>query len=108
MRRTNNMGNGTCIVVIEGIGSKIEFRTLHLHIEIEHRHLALGVVLSPIGSQRGLTVHHLSALKEVSIIVQAVKIEGVGIECGLAVFEHHIISSPRHLFITVVISIIRN
>ena len=100
------MGNGTGIVVIKGIGGEIELRAFHLHIEVKHRHLGFRVILSPVRSQRGLSIHHFSTLEEISIIVQTVEIEGVGIEGGLTVFEHHIITGSRHLLVTIVIGIV--
>ena len=101
------MGDGTGIVVIKGIGGEIKLRTLHLHIEIEDRHFTLRIILSPVRGQRGLAIHHLTTFEEIGIVIQTVKVEGVGIERGLTVFEHHIISGPRHLLVTIIIGIIR-
>ena len=102
----NDVGHGVVSVVIKSIGGKEEVRVLHLHVVVEHRHLRLRVVLSPVRGESGLAVNHLAPLEEIGIVVETVKVEAVGIERGLAVFEYDIITGPGHLFVAVVISVV--
>ena len=100
------MSNRVCIVIIKCICRQIELRTFHLHVIIEDRHLCLCVVFSPIRRQCRVTVNHLAPFKEIGIIIQTVKIKTIRIKSRLSVFQYHIVTSPGHLFIAVVISII--
>ena len=93
-------------VIIQGVGSEEELRALHLYIVVEHRHLGLGVVLTPVGGECGLAVDHLSALEEVGVIIQTVEVETIGIESCLLVFQYHVVTGTGHLLVTIVISVV--
>ena len=108
MRRSDDMGNGVCIVVIKRVGRQIELGRLHLHVVVEYRHLGLCIVFTPVRGQCGLPVDHFSAFEEISVVVKAVEVERVGIEGRLAVLQHHIIACPGHLLVAVVVSIVRH
>ena len=93
-------------VVIERIGGKEEFRTLHLNVIVEYRHLTLGIVFAPIRGELSVAVDHLSTFEEIRIVIEAVEVEAISIKCGLTMFQYHIVSRSGHLFVTIVISIV--
>ena len=106
VRRPHDVGDGVGIVVVECIRSQVELWRLHLHVVVEHRHLGLGIILSPVGGQCSPPVDHLTSLEEIGVVVEAVEVEGVGIECCVTVLEHHVVARPCHLLVAVVVGIV--
>ena len=100
------MGQRVVVVVIERIGGEEHIGILHLHVVVEDRHLRLGVVLAPVGGECGVAVDHLTTLEKVDVVVDAIEIEAVRIEDGLAMFEHDIIASTANLIVAVVVGIV--
>ena len=104
--RADDMGHRVVSVVIECVRREEEVGVLHLHIVVEDRHLRLGVVLAPVGGERGFAVNQLTALEEVGVVVDTVEVETVRIEDGLAMFEYDIVTGTGYLLIAVVVGIV--
>ena len=104
--RTNNLCRRSAGIVIECISGKEHVLVTHLHIEVKDGQLRLRIVLTPIGDQRRLTVHHLATLKEVGIIVNTVEVQAIGVKCSIPVLQLHVISGHRQFVVTIVIGII--
>ena len=104
--RSDDMGHRVVSVVIECVRREEEVGVLHLHIVVEDRHLRLGVVLAPVGGERGFAVNQLTALEEIGVVVDTVEVETVRIEDGLAMFEYDIVTGTGYLLIAVVVGIV--
>ena len=89
-------------IVVQGICGDNAVALNHFHVIIEHGLARLGVVLSPIGHQFLVLVGERSALKEVSIVVKAVVVKAVCVECLPTMFQPHVLPSLHHLCLTIV------
>ena len=89
-------------IVVQGICGDNAVALNHFHVIIEHGLARLGVVLSPIGHQFLVLVGERSALKEVSVVVKAVVIKAVGVECLPTMFQPNVLPSLHHLCLTIV------
>ena len=89
-------------IVVQGIGGNNTIALNHFHIIIEHGFACLGVILAPIGHQLLVLVGERTTLKEVGIVVKAVVIKAIGVECLPPMFEPNILTSLHHLCLTIV------
>ena len=93
-------------IVIQRVGSQVHILGTHLDVEVEDGHLRLRVILAPVGDERRLAVNHLSAFKEVGVVVDAVEVQTVGIEGRSTVLQLDVIARDGHLVVAVVEGIV--
>lgn len=74
-----------------------------MNVVVEHRHLGLGAVLTPVGGHFIVRGDNAAALEEIANVVQSVIVERVGVQCHLSMYEHYIVAHTRQLVQTVVI-----
>ena len=100
------MSTGCAGVIVKRVGSKIELLVTQTDVIVEHGHLRVCMVLTPVSGEHGRTVHQLTSFKEVTEVIHAVVVERVTIERRLTMLQDHIIASLCQLRITVIISIV--
>ena len=89
-------------IVVQGIGGNNAIALNHFHIIIEHGFTCLGVVLPPIGHQLLVLVGERTSFEEVGIVVKAVVIKAIGVECLPPMFKPNILTGLHHLRLTIV------
>ena len=106
IRRSHDMGPRGTGVIIQRVGRQVEFLVPKAHVIVEHSHLRVRMIFTPVRRQHSSAVNEFTTLEEITEGVHTVVVQRVAVERRFAVFQYHIIAGHGQLVVTVIIGIV--